>query len=189
MSSNCGGQLEAAWQASLQVGPMLCFCASSLSPEPWKPLRSMGVNTPNYSCSGAFQVAQWQRIHLPMQKMQEILIPGFDPWIGKILWRRKWQPPPGFLPGESHGQRSPMSYSPWHRKELDRTWWLNSNNWRSTRVGRSQLLRAPGLRGPVLRLTLLGPSARVARTRNCSCYNSFIPSLTLLTPAQLPPTK
>ena len=30
----------------------------------------------------------------------------FDPWVGKIPYRRKWQPPPVFLPGESHGQRS-----------------------------------------------------------------------------------
>ena len=28
---------------------------------------------------------------------------GFDPWVGKVPWRRKWQPTPGFLPGESHG--------------------------------------------------------------------------------------
>jgi len=26
----------------------------------------------------------------------------FDPWVGKIPWRRAWQPTPGFLPGESH---------------------------------------------------------------------------------------
>ena len=32
--------------------------------------------------------------------------PGFDPWVGKICWRRKWQPTPVCLPGESHGQRS-----------------------------------------------------------------------------------
>ena len=31
---------------------------------------------------------------------------GFDPWVGKIPWRRKWQPTPVSLPGESHGQRS-----------------------------------------------------------------------------------
>ena len=31
---------------------------------------------------------------------------GFNPWVGKMLWRRKWQPIPVFLPGESHGQRS-----------------------------------------------------------------------------------
>ena len=36
----------------------------------------------------------------------------FDPWIGKIPWRRKWQPTPVFLPGESHGQRSLVGYSP-----------------------------------------------------------------------------
>ena len=31
--------------------------------------------------------------------------PGFDSWVGKISWRRKWQPTPVFLPGESHGQK------------------------------------------------------------------------------------
>ena len=30
----------------------------------------------------------------------------FDPWVGKIPWKRKWQPTPVFLPGESHGHRS-----------------------------------------------------------------------------------
>ena len=44
---------------------------------------------------------------------------GFDPWVGKIPWRRKWQPTPVFLPGESHGQRSLGGYSPWGRKESD----------------------------------------------------------------------
>ena len=29
--------------------------------------------------------------------------PGFDPWVGKIPWRREWQPTEVFLPGESHG--------------------------------------------------------------------------------------
>ena len=31
---------------------------------------------------------------------------GLDPWVIKIPWRRKWQPIPVLLPGESHGQRS-----------------------------------------------------------------------------------
>ena len=35
---------------------------------------------------------------------------GFDPWVGKIPWRRKWQPTPVFLPGKSHGQRSLAGY-------------------------------------------------------------------------------
>jgi len=38
---------------------------------------------------------------------------GFDPWVGKIPWRRKWQPTPVFLLGELHGQRSLAGYSPW----------------------------------------------------------------------------
>ena len=35
---------------------------------------------------------------------------GFDPWVGKIPWRRAWQPTPVFLPGQSHGQRSLAGY-------------------------------------------------------------------------------
>ena len=36
---------------------------------------------------------------------------GFNPWVRKILWKRKWQPTLAFLPGESHGQRSLAVYS------------------------------------------------------------------------------
>ena len=45
--------------------------------------------------------------------------PGFDPWVGKIPWRRKWQPTPVFLAGESHGQRSLVGYSLRGHKESD----------------------------------------------------------------------
>ena len=38
---------------------------------------------------------------------------GFHPWVGKIPWRREWQPTPILLPEKSHGQRSLASYSPW----------------------------------------------------------------------------
>ena len=37
---------------------------------------------------------------------------GFDPSVKKIPWRRAWQPTSVFLPGESHGQRSLVGYSP-----------------------------------------------------------------------------
>ena len=43
----------------------------------------------------------------------------FNPWVGKIPWRRKWQAAPVFLPGKSHGLRSLVDYSPWGFKELD----------------------------------------------------------------------
>ena len=39
--------------------------------------------------------------------------PGFDTWVEKIPWRRKWQPTPVFLPGEFHGQRSLAGYCAW----------------------------------------------------------------------------
>ena len=45
----------------------------------------------------------------------------FDPWVGKVPWRRDQQPTPVFLPGESHGQRSLAGYSPWGCRESDTT--------------------------------------------------------------------
>ena len=47
--------------------------------------------------------------------------PRFHPWVGKIPWRRAWQPTPAFLPGEFHGQKNLAGYSPWGLKELDMT--------------------------------------------------------------------
>ena len=46
---------------------------------------------------------------------------GFNPWVGKIPWRRERPPTSAFLPRESHGQRSLAGYSPWGHKELDMT--------------------------------------------------------------------
>ena len=52
-------------------------------------------------------LAQQERICLQYRR------PGFDPWVWKIPWRRKWQPTPVILPGKSQGQRSLEGYSPW----------------------------------------------------------------------------
>ena len=46
---------------------------------------------------------------------------GFDPWLGKIPWRRKWQPIPVFFTGKFHWQRSLAGSSPWGHKESDTT--------------------------------------------------------------------
>ena len=70
------------------------------------------------SVGQASQVPQWCRICLPTPEMYETLVPSM---IGKIPWRRKWEPTPVFLPGESHGQRSLEGYSPWSCKESDTT--------------------------------------------------------------------
>ena len=50
--------------------------------------------------------------------------PASDPWVGKILWRKEWLPTAVFLPGDSHGQRSLVGYSPWGLKESNTTEWL-----------------------------------------------------------------
>ena len=46
---------------------------------------------------------------------------GFDPWVGKIPWKRKWHPTLVFMAGKSPGQRSLAGYSPRGHKELDMT--------------------------------------------------------------------
>ena len=50
--------------------------------------------------------------------------PRFDPWVGKIPWRREWLPSPVLLPGESHGQGGLEGCSPRGRTESDTTEWL-----------------------------------------------------------------
>ena len=57
-------------------------------------------------------VAQMVRIHLQWGR------PGFNPWVGKIPWRREQLPTPVFLPGEFHGKKSLAGYSPWDRKSI-----------------------------------------------------------------------
>ena len=54
---------------------------------------------------------RWEGICLQCRR------PGFDPWVGKIPWRRQWQPTPALLPGKSHGWRSLVGYSPRGREE------------------------------------------------------------------------
>ena len=54
-------------------------------------------------------LARWlsgkKKIHLQFRRHR------FDPWVRKILWRRKLKPTLVFLPGKSHGQRSLEGYS------------------------------------------------------------------------------
>ena len=68
-------------------------------------------------------MAQTAKNLLAMQEMQETRVqkPEFNHWVRKIPWSRKWQPTPAFWPGKFQGQRSLVGYSPWGRKELDRT--------------------------------------------------------------------
>ena len=71
--------------------------------------------------SRASLVAQWWRIRLQCGRLR------FEPWVGQILWRRKWQPTPVFLPGKSCGQRSLAGYSPLGCQESDMTHQLKND--------------------------------------------------------------
>ena len=51
-----------------------------------------------------------------VKNLHAIQRPGFDPWVGKIPWRREKLPTPVFWPGEFHGL-----YGPWGHKELGKT--------------------------------------------------------------------
>ena len=44
--------------------------------------------------------------------------PIFNPWVGKIAWRRKWQPTPVLLPGKFHSWKSLVGYSPWRSQRV-----------------------------------------------------------------------
>ena len=58
-------------------------------------LRILPFDTASDRCWGASLVAQ-------LQVCLQLRRPGFNPWVGKIPWSRKWQPTPVFLPGKSH---------------------------------------------------------------------------------------
>ena len=71
--------------------------------------------TPRRASQGALVVKN------PFASAGEIKRLQFHPWVRKIPWRRAWQPTPVFLPGESHGQRSLVGYSPRGCKESNIT--------------------------------------------------------------------
>ena len=52
---------------------------------------------------------------------------GFDPYVRKIPWNKKYQPTPEFLPGKSNGQRSLVGCSWCSHKELNMTEWLRAH--------------------------------------------------------------
>ena len=49
----------------------------------------------------------------PLVNAGDVKRHGLDPWVRKILWRRKWQPILVFLLGKSHGQRNLSVNRPW----------------------------------------------------------------------------
>ena len=69
--------------------------------------------------SGGSGLPQWRGGKEPACLRRRHKRHEVDPWVGKMPWRRAWQPTPVILPGESHGQRGLVGYSPWGHRELD----------------------------------------------------------------------
>ena len=60
---------------------------------------------------GGFTLMFLPQLNLPARQYRRCNRHGFDPWVGKIPWRRKWQTTPVCLPGDSLGQRTLAGYS------------------------------------------------------------------------------
>ena len=73
------------------------------------------------ACPGILNETCCERAKLPSGSAVKNPRCRLDPWFWTIPWRRKWQPAPVFLPGESHEQRSLADYSPWAHEDLDTT--------------------------------------------------------------------
>ena len=101
---------------SFQWTPRTDLLLDGLVGSPCSPRNSQESSpTPQFKSINSSAWLRWLSVCLQCRR------PRFNPWVGKILWRRKWQPTPVLLPGKSHGQRSMVGYSPWGRKESDTT--------------------------------------------------------------------
>ena len=99
-----------------------CFKKTYLKAHVWFPCCRAGghvynlmprqIHTPNIL--GLSPWLSGERTHLQCRRCRRS---RFDTWVGKIPWRRAWQPLPVSLAEQSHGQRSLVGYSPWGCKE------------------------------------------------------------------------
>ena len=76
---------------------------------------------------GASQVAQCGKVSACQSWRHRRY--SFDPWIGKILWSRKWQPTPVVLPEDSHGRGAWRATSPWGYKGVRHDWSTEHAQW------------------------------------------------------------
>ena len=136
----CGNQLETAWfwlwngpPPAAQAAPLLGIptCAVTtvsiliLSISPACHFFYAGISQGSLSLhkgpAVSFELPRWLSGQESTCQCRRHRRHRFDPWVGKIPWRKKWQSTPVFLPGESHGQRSLAGYSPWGHKDSDMT--------------------------------------------------------------------
>ena len=111
------------------------FCGSGI----WE-WRSWVAQAQDISCSSSQDVWRAADGKEPACQCRRHKRCGFDPWVRKIPWKRKWQPTPVFLPKEFCGQRILVGYSLQGRKESDTTKWLTHSH-RHTRMHTNRHLK------------------------------------------------
>ena len=89
------------------------------------------------------QLPPWHECNAPTCQCKRPKRNGFDPWFGKIPWRRTQQPTPVLLPGETQGWKTLAGYSPWHHKELDTTEQLSTHTLKCTKLFPFSFLTPP----------------------------------------------
>ena len=113
-------------RVAMNIARFFLLCSKAGWTQAWSPTQSPG----SHSCPHLWFYPCVQSVTSfpggasgkePACQSRRLKRQGFDPWVGKIPWRRAWQPTPIFLPGESHGQRSLGGYSPWGCTESDTT--------------------------------------------------------------------
>ena len=110
------------WEKDLSVSNLLGRCSQEQGIETIGRMRKARKKIQGRVHSLLNRVAVWVNRASEVKSIcLQCWRPGFDPWVRKIPWRRKWQPTPVFLPGEPHGRRSLVGYSPQDRKESDTT--------------------------------------------------------------------
>jgi len=107
----------------------------------------------------------------------------FNPWVRKILWRRKWQPTPAFLPRKFHGQRSLTGYSPWdHRVGYD--WVLTHAH---THTYTHTHIHTHWLKAPVLMQHRCSSLLLQLSSQDCRWIHASVPFLPLVIFASVGP--
>ena len=119
----------------------ICVAAPGLSRKMWDQVPCLGIE-PGAPALGARSLSHWttREVHYGYFYVFSRLVKGFpggasgkeptcqcrrgkrygfDPWVGKIPWRRKGHPIPVFFPGKSHGQRNLVGYCPQGRNDSD----------------------------------------------------------------------
>ena len=110
----------ATFSRSLLVEKMLNSASSSMQPIIPRYTSGQGVGTSSLSIAKSDKMGLFysnRKKGLPRwlngKESCQCRRHRFSPWVGKTIWRRKWQPTPVFLPGKFHGQGSLVGYSPW----------------------------------------------------------------------------